>query len=268
MKQSLKTLIKILIILILYFLTQALVMTVFAAIGGMGAQGDIQGSMESYIAEKTALISLVHNALIILCLLIYRRKSAAAKEELSLRPLSAGNTGLCAGLGICAAFIVTLLLSLLPIPEEMMSSYISALAEGTAGAPLEKLLSVAIFAPIAEELLFRGVIYGSFKRTSRRFIAIAASCALFGLMHQNPIWIIYAFLMGLGLTLTLDAYGTLLAPIILHMAFNFTGAYIMPLIEGIPIYIIIILAAALGHAFARLIRRMINHKNVPQGEEN
>ena len=41
MKQSLNTLIKILIILLLYFLTQALVMTVFAAIGGAGVQGDL-----------------------------------------------------------------------------------------------------------------------------------------------------------------------------------------------------------------------------------
>ncbi len=228
MKQSLKTLIRILVILILYFLSQAVVMTVFAAIGGMGVQGDIQGAMEAFLAEKTSLISLTHNALVILCLLLYRRKNAAVKEAMSLGALSLKESAICLCAGICFAFVVSMLLSLLPIPEEMMSSYTTALEQNITGSPIEKLLSVAIFAPVAEELLFRGAIYGSFKRTSRRFIAIAASCALFGLMHQDPLWIIYAALMGLGLTLTLDAYGTLLAPILLHMGFNFAGSVMTP----------------------------------------
>ena len=70
MKQNSKTLIKVLIFLLLYFLTQALITAIFAAIGGMGVEGDIQGAMETYIAENAALISLVHNALVILLILL------------------------------------------------------------------------------------------------------------------------------------------------------------------------------------------------------
>ncbi|MBQ3132149.1 MAG: CPBP family intramembrane metalloprotease [Clostridia bacterium] len=238
MKQSLKTLIRILVILILYFITQALIMTVFAAIGGMGVQGDIQGAMEAFLAEKASLISLVHNALIILCLLLYRHKSPSVKEAMPFKALSIKESAICLCSGICFAFVVSMLLSLLPIPEEMMGSYSTALAEGTAGSAMERLLSVVLFAPVAEELLFRGTIYGSFKQTSRRFMAVAASCALFGLMHQDPLWIIYAALMGLGLTLTLDAYGTLLAPILLHMGFNFAGSVITPNMAGIPVILL------------------------------
>lgn len=266
MKQTLKTLIKILIILILYFLTQAIVMTVFAAIGGMGVQGDIQGAMEAFLAEKTSLISIVHNALIILCLLLYRRKNAVAKEELPFKPLSLKEMAICLCSGICFAFVVSMALSLLPIPETTMTQYSSAVTQSTSGAPLEKLLSVVIFAPIAEELLFRGAIYGSFKRTSRRFIAIAASCALFGLMHQDPVWIIYAFLMGLGLTLTLDAYGTLLAPILLHMAFNFTGSFITPAIKIIPIYMLFLMAIGCI-LFIRHAMVLSRNSHAHQGED-
>ena len=244
MKQSLKTLIKILIILLLYFLTQALVMTVFAAIGGMGVQGDIQGAMTAYLEEKALLVTLVHNVLVIFCLFIYRRRSAAAKEAMPFKALSLKESAICLGAGVCFAFTVSILLSLLPIPEELLSTYSSTVTEGTSGPPLEKLLSIALVAPIAEELLFRGAIYGSFKRTSRPIVAIAASCAIFGLMHQDPVWIIYAFLMGLGLTLALDAYSTLLAPILLHMAFNFAGYFVAPILEGIPLYVA--LAAAVG----------------------
>ena len=243
MKQSSKTLIKILIILLLYFLTQALVMTVFAAIGGMGVQGDIQGAMTAYLEEKALLVTLVHNVLVIFCLLIYRRRSTAAKEAMPFKALSLKESAICLGAGVCFAFTVSILLSLLPIPEELLSTYNTTVTEGTSGTPLEKLLSIAFVAPIAEELLFRGAIYGSFKRTSRPIIAIAASCALFGLMHQDPIWIIYAFLMGLGLTLALDTYGTLSAPILLHMAFNFTGVFIAPALEGVMVYMVLLMAA-------------------------
>ena len=239
MKQSSKTLIKILIILLLYFLTQALVMTVFAAIGGMGVQGDIQGAMTAYLEEKALLVTLVHNVLVIFCLLIYRRRSTAAKEAMPFKALSLKEAAQCLGAGACFAFTVSMLLALLPIPEELLSTYNSTVTEGTSGTPLEKLLSIALVAPIAEELLFRGAIYGSFKRTSRPIIAIAASCALFGLMHQDPIWIIYAFLMGLGLTLGLDAYGTLLAPIMLHIGFNLAGYFVVPISQSVPVYMFI-----------------------------
>lgn len=243
MKQSLKTLIKILIILLLYFLTQALVMTVFAAIGGTGVQGDLQGAMTAYLEEKALLVTLVHNVLVIFCLLIYRRRSTAAKEAMPFKALSLKESAICLGAGVCFAFTISILLSLLPIPEELLSTYSSTVTEGTSGTPVEKLLSIALVAPIAEELLFRGAIYGSFKRTSRPIVAIAASCALFGLMHQDPIWIIYAFLMGLGLTLGLDAYGTLLAPIMLHMGFNLAGYFVAPILEGITLYAVLIAIA-------------------------
>ncbi len=240
MKQNLKTLTRILIILILYFLSQAVLMTVFAAIGGMGVQGDIQGAMEAFLEEKASLISLVHNGLIIAALLLYRRRSPRAMEEMPLGPVSLKEAALYTGGGICFALVVSGALSLLPIPESAMAQYSSALSSSISGTLAERLLSVVIFAPVAEELLFRGIIYGSFKKTARRIVAVAASCAIFGLMHQDPLWMIYAFIMGLGLTLTLDAAGTLLAPMLLHVAFNFTGSVITPLLDSIPAYILIL----------------------------
>lgn len=240
MKQNLKTLTRILVILILYFLSQAVLMTVFAAIGGMGVEGDIQGAMEAFLAEKASLISIVHNALIILALLLYRRKNTAAAEAMPLHPMSAGEALICLGGGICFAITVYGVLSLLPIPEAAMDAYSSALSQSISGSIPEKLLSVVIFAPVAEELLFRGIIYGSFKSTSRRFVAVAASCVIFGMMHQDPLWMIYAFAVALGLTLALDAHGTLIAPMLLHIAFNFTGTVITPLFNGLPALLLIL----------------------------
>ena len=244
MNKPVKILIRILVILLLYFLSQAVVLTAFAAIGGMGAEGDIQGAMEAYLAEKAALTSIVHNGLIILCVLIYRRRNGDIRNAMSLAKLPSAELGMCAAAGICSAFFVITLLSLLPLPESTMAQYGSAVSQSTAGTFIEQMLCVVLFAPVAEELLFRGAIYGSFKSSAKPIVAIAASCAIFGIMHQDPVWMVYAFLMGLCLTLTLEAYSSLIAPIVLHVAFNLTGTLLPRVMGNVPIAIFCTVSAA------------------------
>lgn len=52
MKNYLKTLAKIFLVLLAYFISQALIMTLFAAVGGAGAEGDIQSAMSGFLAQK------------------------------------------------------------------------------------------------------------------------------------------------------------------------------------------------------------------------
>ena len=61
---------------------------------------------------------------------------------------------------------------------------------------LSMFLYSAIFAPIAEELLFRGYILRTLRPYGKRF-AIFASAFLFGLFHGNLVQAPYAFLVGL-----------------------------------------------------------------------
>lgn len=255
MKQIIKTLLRILVMLVLYFVTQAVIMTIFAAIGGLGVEGDIQGAMENYLVEKAALISFVHNALIVVLLLLYRRRKPFAKEAMPFAKLPLKELGRCAAIGVCAAIVVTTLLSLLPIPESAMAEYSSTVTQSTTGTFLERLFAIVLLAPIAEEMLFRGAIYGSLKQSTRHIAAIGASCALFGIMHQNPIWMIYAFLMGLGLTLALDAYKSLLAPIVLHIAFNLVGASIPAIAGSIPAWVFVIASVGCIYLIAVSVRQ-------------
>lgn len=59
-------------------------------------------------------------------------------------------------------------------------------------------LYVSIFAPVTEELLFRGAVLHSLKPYGKRF-AILFSALLFGVFHGNIIQIPFAFLVGLVL---------------------------------------------------------------------
>ena len=101
--------------------------------------------------------------------------------------------------------------------------------------PVLIIYTACIMAPIAEELLFRGLIYGTLRRVLKWPAAILVSCAIFGLMHGQLLWVIYAFLMGVALTLIYDKYRTLLPSMAFHIAFNITGSFILPAFgDGLP----------------------------------
>ncbi|MBO5278429.1 MAG: CPBP family intramembrane metalloprotease [Lachnospiraceae bacterium] len=88
------------------------------------------------------------------------------------------------------------------------------------GSLLEELLAVALAAPVVEELLFRGLAYRGFKVLWGRNIAMFAASLLFGVYHGNFVQGLYAFLIGMLLVYVYEAFGTIWAPVIFHVAAN------------------------------------------------
>lgn len=85
------------------------------------------------------------------------------------------------------------------------------------------LFSSVILAPIAEELLYRGIVLKETARVSRRF-AIVFSAVMFGLMHGNPYQLVMATLLGLGLGYVTIESDSLIPAIVCHMAVNFAAS--------------------------------------------
>lgn len=77
-----------------------------------------------------------------------------------------------------------------------------------------------IVTPLAEELLFRGILYNYLRRLFKARSAVILSGVLFGVYHGNPVQGIYAFLMGLFLAYAYEYFGEFKVPVILHMLFN------------------------------------------------
>ena len=82
------------------------------------------------------------------------------------------------------------------------------------------LFMIGIFGPFCEEFVFRGMVYGGYVKSGSRFWAILLSALLFGLMHMNFNQAIYAFVIGLMLSLLMEATGSLWASMLCHMIFN------------------------------------------------
>lgn len=79
-------------------------------------------------------------------------------------------------------------------------------------------LYTAVFAPVGEELIYRGLVMRQFQKYGNVF-AIVVSAALFGVMHANLFQMIFAFLTGLVLGYTAAEF-SLRWSIVLHLVNN------------------------------------------------
>lgn len=123
-------------------------------------------------------------------------------------------------------------------PEKVKEYQALMETSGLGGGDAVWLVSVytVILAPVAEELLFRGVTQGMFRRAGLDFwMANVLQAALFGIFHFNFIQGVYAFAAGLLFGYVVKCYDTLAAGITLHICFNLIGTYgagILPMPAG------------------------------------
>lgn len=81
--------------------------------------------------------------------------------------------------------------------------------------------SIAILAaPLTEELVFRGCLYGVVRQRLGRAAAILGTSVVFALIHAHAATIPALFVLAVALALLYEATGSLWAPILAHSAFN------------------------------------------------
>jgi ABC-2 type transport system permease protein len=78
-----------------------------------------------------------------------------------------------------------------------------------------------VAAPVFEEFIFRGLIFGGLRRSLGLPAAALASAAIFGLVHP-PAAVIPVATMGLCAALVYERTGALLAPMLVHALYNAT----------------------------------------------
>lgn len=155
----------------------------------------------------------------------------------------AGNLAV-AFLGVAPlAMAVNNLIAMTPLME-VSGGFETANGNFFAGRLIYELLGSCLVIPVAEELLFRGVVYGRLKllfaaseagRGASRALPPAAdafgifgaariaavlSALLFGLVHFNLVQFLYAGLLGLVLALLYEKSGFLYVPVLGHIAAN------------------------------------------------
>lgn len=81
-------------------------------------------------------------------------------------------------------------------------------------------LVAMVIAPIAEEILFRGILYTTIKQRGHRFAALWITGFLFALIHFYPVGFLSLVFLAIVLVALYEWTKNLLAPILLHALFN------------------------------------------------
>jgi len=84
-----------------------------------------------------------------------------------------------------------------------------------------------LLAPVAEELLFRGIIYTWLKKAGFPRIALWGTALAFGAIHGNLVAFLPLFVFAILLTLLYEFTNNLLAPIAAHAFFNAANFYML-----------------------------------------
>ncbi len=88
-------------------------------------------------------------------------------------------------------------------------------------------LFVILLAPLAEEILFRGILYPTIKQAGFPRLALWTTSILFALSHFTVIAILPLTFFALVLVALYEATDNLLAPILAHSFFNAANVFLM-----------------------------------------
>lgn len=99
--------------------------------------------------------------------------------------------------------------------------------------PLLLIFFVGVLAPICEEVVFRGAIFGGMKKEGNVFKAVMASGLLFGLLHMNINQASYAFVIGILLGFLVEATGSIFSSILFHVLVNASNAVMMIISDSV-----------------------------------
>lgn len=130
--------------------------------------------------------------------------------------------------GIATIFITPLLENNLGKQEFQVPVQMMLEAKQNNPSLLVALVILAVIvAPICEEFVFRGYIYGTLKRFSCRFFAATISALFFAVVHTSLWSVVPLFIVGFLLALIYEISGSLWAAIFTHALFNGITTFIL-----------------------------------------
>lgn len=106
-----------------------------------------------------------------------------------------------------------------PVEADWLAHYAQNLPS-TPGRLAVAIVAVVVAAPLAEELVFRGLVHRVFSRTWGPWPAIVASSLVFGLVHAEPWYLLGLIGIGCVLAFLWEATGSLTACCLAHAVHN------------------------------------------------
>jgi uncharacterized protein len=120
------------------------------------------------------------------------------------------------------------LYSIYVVPDVELQAEMARIMEAVPNTILDqglRFLTVAVLAPLVEELLFRGLLQNAFMHHMRPGYAIALAAFLFALVHMQPLATPELMVLGAAFGYLYYKTGSLRLTILLHMVNNAAALY-------------------------------------------
>jgi membrane protease YdiL (CAAX protease family) len=112
-------------------------------------------------------------------------------------------------------------------PQEMVRFFVDSTSKGDVRAAAVTVIMGAFIAPICEEFLFRGYIYGIIKRYLGITAGVVANAAMFAAVHMNKGALLPLFVLAVCFTLVYETTGSLLVSMTMHSLFNLASFFLL-----------------------------------------
>jgi len=177
------------------------------------------------VMENQVMIMLVSNLITILVAsMIQTLRRRSVKREIGLGRINIMRIPTFALYGIALNLFVSCTISVLPISTEILESFDTHYSSLFGGESLFlEIMSIAVVAAIAEEIIFRGILISRLGRGFGKVVAVILSAIIFGLVHGTEIAIVYATVLGLIFGFMYLAYDSIVPSMVCHLFFNLTS---------------------------------------------
>lgn len=105
-------------------------------------------------------------------------------------------------------------------PAELQSSMKLLEISYTLGKRIIFIFAGVVLAPVAEEIIFRGVLYATVKQAGYPRLALFGTSLFFAAFHMNTMAFVPLTFFAIVMTLLYERTGRLIAPIVAHATFN------------------------------------------------
>lgn len=280
MKNLLKQIGKALGYFAVYLVTSNVVTMVFSLILGYvkgkeykAAGMGYEEGLELLKADQAAMTGIILLISAVLTLLIYfiveKVKKSSIFKEADIKPATGKQIGLSVVGALGAMFFMNFMLTILPIPQDLLGDLTSGVSKLTAYPFWQAILANALLIPIMEEVLFRGYIFSRLEKAMPSIVAALISSVVFGICHGGLVWAIWAFLLGMFIYVVRIKSRSIVPGIIIHIIMN-TYAMVVsyfPVLENITYPVMYTLTAVGGILMAVYVVGILKDKNNSDKEQ-
>lgn len=199
----------------------------------------MNGTMEDFTSYTIFLTGISALLTMLPCIYFYKKDRNARKlggliPEKPGRKLKPGTVFLLLLLGTACSVFANILVAMLQNILNVQA-YQENMEQIMSGKNFFMLIFwMGIIAPVAEEMVFRWLIYLRLRDHMKMAAAAVISGVFFGIYHMNLVQAVYAGILGIVFAYFLELTGNLWSSVLLHMGANIWSLVMPELLVHIP----------------------------------